>query len=182
MKHLAVFCGSRTGTDPKLSEDVYALGRFMAANDIGLVYGGGKVGLMGRIADGVLEGGGSVTGVIPDFLSTAEVARFDLTRLEMVKTMDERKRRMFEVADLFLTIPGGFGTLDELFEAVTLTQVGIHAKDSWILNTNGFYDGLQIQIESMRTADFITEKTKSLLRFVQDFATLQNELKAWRSR
>lgn len=174
---ICVFCGSRLGRDPRLVDEVYELGRFFAAQGFELVYGGGKVGLMGRLADGVLAGGGRVTGIIPRFLSTEEVARHDLTTLEMVDTMEQRKRRMFEISDLFLTLPGGYGSLDELFEAVTLSQLRIHDKENWVVSAGGYYDDLARQLDRMVADGFMTEETRALCRFWPDFESARRALR-----
>lgn len=173
---ICVFCGSRMGRDLDLVQETVELGRFFAREGFELVYGGGKVGLMGKIADGVLEGGGRVTGIIPKFLSTEEVARHDLTTLEMVETMEERKRRMFEISEAFVTLPGGFGSLDELFEAVTLTQLRIHDKPNLIVSYRGYYDHLDRQLQRMESDGFMTADTRALCQFVPDFAELKAAL------
>lgn len=174
---ICVFCGSRLGRDPRLIQETFELGLFFAREGIELVYGGGRVGLMGRLADGVLEGGGRVTGIIPAFLSTEEVARDDLTRLEMVDTMEERKRRMFEISDLFVTLPGGFGSLDELFEAVTLNQLRIHDKPNLIVSYQGYYDDLDRQLRRMEADGFMTAETRALCRFLPGFPELKAALR-----
>lgn len=173
---VCIFCGSRTGRDQDLVLETVELGRFFAREGIELIYGGGKVGLMGKIADGVLEAGGQVTGIIPTFLSTEEVARHDLTRLEMVNTMEERKRRMFELSDVFVTLPGGFGSLDELFEAVTLNQLGIHDKPNFIVSYRGYYDDLDRQLQRMEESGFMTAESRALCQFVPGFAELKTRL------
>lgn len=173
---VCIFCGSQRGNDPRLAEEALDFGRQMPAAGLELVYGGGKVGLMGVIADGVLAAGGRVTGIIPHFLSTAEVAREDLTHLELVESLDARKRRMFEISDLFVTLPGGLGTLDELFEALTLRQLALHEKPVHILNWNGFYSPLKEQLKSMCETGFFTPDTLSLAQFHNSFAELLRAL------
>lgn len=170
---ICVFCGSKTGLRPELVEEVYQFGYWMGQAGHELVYGGGRVGLMGRLADGVLAAQGRVIGIIPTFLSTEEVARNDLSVLEMVDSMDQRKRRMLEVSDAFLSLPGGLGTLDELFEMVTLQQIGLHSKPSWILNWQGFYEPLKIQIQTMQARGFVTSETQALCHFVDSFKAMQ---------
>lgn len=169
---VCIFCGSQRGNDPRLAEEAFEFGRLMPSAGLELVYGGGKVGLMGVIADGVLAGGGRVTGIIPQFLSTAEVAREDLTHLEFVETLEARKRRMFEVSDLFVTLPGGLGTLDELFEALTLRQLALHEKPIHILNWQGFYSQLEKQLHSMCDAGFFTPEALALAQFHYSFSDL----------
>lgn len=174
---ICVFCGSKSGNNPILVDEVQAFGRFIAKAGFELVYGGGKVGLMGRLADGVLELNGRVTGIIPTFLSTAEVAREDLTTLEMVDTLEARKKRMFAVSDVFITIPGGFGTFDELFEAITLRQLGLHPKPVIIVNWQGFYTPLIEQLRVMAEQGFLYPDSLQLCEFVDSFADLEKRLK-----
>ena len=142
MQALTVFCGANTGSDPVYTEVARQMGHLLASEGIALVYGGGKVGLMGVIADAVLEKGGKVIGVIPHFLAHKEVEHTGVTEMHYSETMHERKMRMFELSDGAIAMPGGFGTLDELFELCTWAQLGHHAKPLAILNVNGFYDTL----------------------------------------
>src|SRR5881392_1481416 len=142
MKRLAIYCGSAMGSDPAFEEMARALGAEMARRGIGLVYGGGRLGLMGVVADAVLAHGGEAYGVIPQALVDLEVAHTGLTELHLVANMHERKAMMTELTDAFVAIPGGIGTLDELFEAWTWNALGYHAKPFALLNVNGFWDGL----------------------------------------
>lgn len=142
MQRLAVYCGSSMGTDPAFADTARALGVEMAARGLGLVYGGGRLGLMGVVADAVLEAGGEAFGVIPQALVDLEVAHPGLTDLDVVTSMHERKARMTELCDAFVALPGGIGTLDELFEAWTWNALGYHAKPFALLNVAGFWDGL----------------------------------------
>lgn len=142
MKSIAVYCGANPGFDPAYGSAARALGTLLAARDITLVYGGGHVGLMGTIADAVLEAGGRVTGVIPQQLVDRELAHPALTELFVVNNMHERKAKMAALSDGFIAIPGGMGTLEELFEMLTWSQLGIHAKPIGALNVGGFYDQL----------------------------------------
>lgn len=142
MQALTVFCGANTGSDPVYTEVARQMGHLLASEDIALVYGGGKVGLMGVIADAVLEKGGKVIGVIPHFLAHKEVEHTGVTEMHYSETMHERKMKMFELSDGAIAMPGGFGTLDELFELCTWAQLGHHEKPLAILNVNGFYDTL----------------------------------------
>ncbi len=142
MQALTVFCGANTGSDPVYTEVARQMGHLLASEGIALVYGGGKVGLMGVIADAVLEKGGKVIGVIPHFLAHKEVEHTGVTEMHYSETMHERKMRMFELSDGAIAMPGGFGTLDELFELCTWAQLGHHEKPLAILNVNGFYDTL----------------------------------------
>ena len=142
MKAIAVYCGASFGADPKYADAARALAQVLVAHNIGLVYGGGNVGLMGVIADEVLRLGGEATGVIPRALVEREVGHAGLTRIFVVKDMHERKAMMAELSDGFIAMPGGMGTLEELFEMLTWSQLGIHAKPVGVLNVDGFYDGL----------------------------------------
>lgn len=139
---LCVFCGSRHGNDPAYAESARAVGRALAERNIRLVYGGGSVGLMGEVADACLAGGGEVAGVITSYLEGRELGHKGIQQLEVVSTMAERKERMAELSDAFLSLPGGIGTLDELFEMLTWSQLRVHAKPNGLLNVNGFYDSL----------------------------------------
>ena len=139
---VVVFCGSRVGRDPAWVEAAAALGRGLAAARLRLVYGGGKVGLMGAVADAVLQGGGEVLGVIPEFLMRLEVAHTGLSALEVTDSMHLRKRRMFDCADAFVILPGGMGTLDETIEVLTWRQLGLHDKPVLICNVAGWADNL----------------------------------------
>ncbi|MDB5919529.1 MAG: family Rossman fold protein [Massilia sp.] len=142
MKSIAVYCGASFGADPKYADSARALARVLVEHNIGLVYGGGNVGLMGTIADEVLRLGGEATGVIPRALVEREVGHTGLTRMFVVKDMHERKAMMADLSDGFIAMPGGMGTLEELFEMLTWSQLGIHAKPVGVLNVDGFYDGL----------------------------------------
>jgi uncharacterized protein (TIGR00730 family) len=155
IKTVCVYCGSGPGTNPRFVEAAYGLGRILAENNVRLVYGGGSVGLMGAIAKSVLDHGGAVTGIIPDFLRARENA---LTRVqEMIVTPDmhERKRLMFERADAFVALPGGVGTLEELVEMLTWQQLGRHAKPILLANIDGFWEPLLSLLAHMRSAQFI---------------------------
>lgn len=142
IQSLCVFCGSRSGSNLAFEEAAFATGRLLADRGIRLVYGGGSLGLMGAVANGCLEGGGEVIGVIPGFLMDLELGHQGVTRLEVVPDMLERKKRMAELSDGFLTLPGGIGTLDELFEMLTWVRLGVHEKPNGLLNVDGFYDEL----------------------------------------
>ncbi len=152
---LCVYCGSNSGSRPAYTERAIALGTRLAAEGIGLVYGGGNVGLMGAVADAVLEAGGEVTGVIPEQLVGWEVAHRGVTRLEVVANMHERKARMFDLADGFVALPGGFGTLDEMFEMLTWRQLGIGNKPCAFLDVEGFYAPLVAMIDRMVDERFL---------------------------
>jgi uncharacterized protein (TIGR00730 family) len=160
MKHirkLAVYCGSAPGADPAFAEMARALVREMAARDVEMVYGGGRLGLMGIIADEMLAAGGKVYGVIPQALVDHEVAHTGLTELHTVANMHERKAKMTELCDGFVALPGGIGTLDELFEAWTWNALGYHAKPFCLLNVHGFWDGLAGFMDHVRDSGFLSQ-------------------------
>lgn len=142
MKRIAVYCGSATPADPSYLALASAVGSGLAARGIGVVYGGGRLGLMGAVADSALAAGGEVIGVIPEALRDAEVAHRGCTQLEIVKGMHERKARFTDLADGFITLPGGVGTMDELWEAISWAQLGYHSKPVGLLNAAGFFDPL----------------------------------------
>ena len=151
---ICVFCGSRAGADPVYQDAARELGRMMAARGIRLVYGGGHIGLMGVIGDAVLDAGGEVTGIIPDFLKRREVGRDDLTELIVTDSMHSRKQRMFELADAFVSLPGGLGTLDETIEVETWKQLGLHDKPIVILNAGGYWNALSDLLASVVKGGF----------------------------
>ncbi|MBT8143853.1 MAG: TIGR00730 family Rossman fold protein [Gammaproteobacteria bacterium] len=169
---VCVFAGSHSGKLPAYAKAAARLGQVLADEDTTLVYGGGAVGLMGVLADSVLDSGGRVTGVIPQFLVDREVANSKLTRLEIVQTMHERKHRMFELADAFIALPGGLGTLEELFEILTWAQLGRHRKPCGLLNVAGYYDGLVALIEHSIEHGFVREQHRELLCVGDDPGTL----------
>lgn len=142
MKRITVFCGSSFGTEEIYKEQATLLGQTLAKQNIELVYGGANVGLMGAVADGVLNAGGKAIGVLPNFLRSKEIAHLGLTELILVESMHERKTKMNDLCDGVIALPGGFGTLEELFEMLTWAQLGLHKKPIAILNINGFYDSL----------------------------------------
>lgn len=142
MKYLCVYCGSRTGTNPEFAEIAEQTGRTIARHNWGVVYGGGKIGMMGKVADAALDEGGAVVGVIPTMLKKAEVVHTRLTDLHETQDMHTRKALMESLSDAFLVLPGGFGTLDEFFEILTWRQLGIHNKPIFLMNVNGYFDGL----------------------------------------
>ena len=138
MKRITVFCGSSVGKNGKYREEAFLLGKILAQKNIGVVYGGAKIGLMGAVADGALSEKGEVIGVIPDFLQTKEVAHNELTEMIVVGSMHERKLKMHDLADGFIALPGGFGTMEELFEILTWGQLGLHKKTSWLIEYGKF--------------------------------------------
>ncbi|WP_299521990.1 TIGR00730 family Rossman fold protein [Winogradskyella sp.] len=158
MKRIAVFCGSSTGNDPYIVKASYDLGVVMAKAHITLVYGAGKIGIMGRVAEAVLENNGKAIGVIPEFLKTKEVVNTNLTELIVVKNMHDRKILIYEKSDGFIILPGGFGTMDEYFEITTWGQLGLHTKPIGILNINGYYDALIAQCKTMVERGFLKQE------------------------
>ncbi|MGN7725030.1 TIGR00730 family Rossman fold protein [Luteimonas sp. 22616] len=155
MKSICVYCGSNSGSKPAYAERAKALGKRIAADGMTLVYGGGNVGLMGIVADAVLEGSGEVIGVIPQQLVDLEVAHHGVTKLEIVGSMHERKARMFDLADAFVALPGGFGTMDEMFEMLTWRQLGLGEKPCAFLDVDDFYDPLLAMIDRMVAERFL---------------------------
>ncbi len=173
---VCVFCGSNVGTNPAFRESALELARILVARQWELVYGGGAVGLMGILADAVLARGGEVTGVIPEFLVDKEVGHSGLTRRIVVPTMHERKETMYRLSDAIVAMPGGFGTLDELFEFVTWAQLGLHGKPIGLLNVDGFYDSLLSQLDRMVTDGFLRAEHRGLIRVGAAAETLVREL------
>jgi uncharacterized protein (TIGR00730 family) len=169
-RRVAVFCGSALGRDPAFRAEAAALGAAIAKAGWGLVYGGACRGLMGAVADAALAGGGEVIGVLPDVLQGRELAHLGLTALENVPTMHERKARIHELSDAILALPGGYGTLDELLEAITWAQIGIHAKPCIVINTAGYWNGLLAFLDTAVACGFIEAKNKALLRVAANAA------------
>jgi uncharacterized protein (TIGR00730 family) len=163
MKKVAVFCGSSLGFNEIYKNDAIKLGLYFAKNNIGLVYGGGKIGMMGVIADTIIEKKGEVFGVIPGLLRHEEVAHTNITEMIVTKTMSKRKVRISKLVDGYIALPGGFGTLDEIFEALTLGQLGIEKKPVGILNTNGFFNHLIKQLDVMVTEGYLKQSNKEML-------------------
>lgn len=163
MKRLAVYCGSATPRDPQYMELAWAVGRTLAERGIGVVYGGGRLGLMGAVADGALAAGGEVIGIIPQALVDAEVAHRGLTELHVVGGMHDRKRAFTDLADGFVTIPGGTGTMDELWEALSWAQLGYHTDPVGLLNVAGYYDHLVAFWEKMGSVGFLRPQHRGLL-------------------
>ncbi len=178
MNNLCVFLGSRTGTEASHAVATEKLGELMAKNSLRLIYGGGSVGLMGILADSVLKHGGEVIGVIPKSLFAREVAHQGLTELHEVANMHERKALMEKLADAFVALPGGFGTLDELCEIITWAQIGIHKKPIALLNLDGFFDHFMAFINHSCSVGFILPTDVSRLIFSKDTAVVIQELKA----
>jgi uncharacterized protein (TIGR00730 family) len=165
--NLCVFCGSGTGHNPVYAEAAHTLGKLMAQQQSTLIYGGGNIGLMGIVADQVMLDGGQVIGVIPDFLMQKEVGHKGLTQLEVVGSMHERKRRMADLADAFVALPGGWGTLDELAEILTWRQLGLINAPIAVLNTNHYFDNLLKQMEVMVNEGFLSAQNFTELLVVK---------------
>lgn len=163
MKSITVFCGSSFGSDDIYKEQATLLGQTLAKQGIQLIYGGADVGLMGAVADGALNAGGKVIGVLPQFLQSKEIAHKQLTELVLVETMHERKTRMNELCDGVIVLPGGYGTLEEFFEMITWAQLGLHQKPIGILNTGGFYDDLIRMVQTMVDKGFLKQINRDML-------------------
>jgi uncharacterized protein (TIGR00730 family) len=172
MKSICVYCGSNAGNKPVYAQRAQALGARIASEGLQLVYGGGNVGLMGIVADAVLANGGEVIGVIPEQLVQWEVAHKGVTRLEVVANMHERKARMFDLSDAFVALPGGFGTLDEMFEMLTWRQLGLGKKPCAFLDVDGFYAPLMGMIDRMVEERFLHAEQRLDLWYGEDIDTL----------
>ena len=163
MKKIVVFCGSSLGFNPIYKKAAIALGNYFAANDITLVYGGGKIGMMGVLSETILNKGGKVIGIIPELLKREEVVNANVTELIVTKTMSDRKVMMSQLADGYISLPGGFGTLDELFEGLTLGQLHIEQKPNGILNVNGFFNHTLLQLDVMVAEGYLKQANKDML-------------------
>lgn len=180
MNRLAVYCGSATPEDSRYVALAREVGQTLAARRIGVVYGGGKLGLMGALADGALSSGGEVIGVIPEAMVAAEVANLACTELRVVKTMHERKAAFTDLSDGFLTLPGGVGTMDELWEAVSWAQLGYHDKPVGLLNAFGFYDGLIAFNEHMAAIGFVRAAHAGIIIAENELGALLDRMAAYR--
>ncbi len=163
LQRVCVFCASSSGTNPEVTAATIELGRLLVEKDLELVYGGGAVGLMGLIADTVIDAGGTVTGVIPGGLFSSEIAHRGVTSLEEVGSMHERKSRMYELSDAFIALPGGFGTLDELAEVLTWSQVGLHSKPIGVLDVGGFWQPLMDLFDNAVKQSLLKKSNRQLL-------------------
>ncbi|PPJ44106.1 MULTISPECIES: TIGR00730 family Rossman fold protein [unclassified Pseudoxanthomonas] len=179
MKSICVYCGSNAGSKPVYTERAIALGDRIAKEGLQLVYGGGNVGLMGIVADAVLAAGGEVIGVIPEQLVGWEVAHKGVTRLEVVANMHERKKRMFDLSDAFVALPGGFGTLDEMFEMLTWRQLGIGDKPCAFLDVEGFYTPLMGMIDRMVEERFLHPEQRNDLWHGDDLDAMVAWMRAY---
>ena len=178
MKRISVFCGSSFGTEKIYEQEAYNLGKTLAEQNIELVYGGANVGLMGAVANGVLDNNGKAIGVLPTFLQKVEIGHDNLTELILVETMHQRKTKMDELSDGIITLPGGFGTLEEFFEMLTWAQLGLHKKPVAILNTNGFYDELLSLIQKMVDNGFLKQANQEMLILSDDIDDLMMHYEA----
>jgi hypothetical protein len=170
LRRVAVFCGSAFGNDPAFRAEATALGTAIANAGLGLVYGGAIRGLMGAVADAALAAGGEVIGVLPKALSGREIAHKGLASIELVGTMHERKARIHELSGALIALPGGFGTLDELLEAITWAQIGIHAKPCILINTLDYWNGLLAFLDTAMAAGFVEAKNRALVRVAANAA------------
>lgn len=176
---IGIFCGSASGNTPDYLNKAKEAGRLLAQNGIDIVYGGGKVGMMGAIADAALSAGGRVIGIIPRALAEKEIAHTGLTELYVVETMHERKNKMAELSHAFIALPGGAGTLDEIFEQWTWAQLGIHEKPCGFLNINQYFEPLQTMTEKMVHEGFLHSRHADMLRFSDHIEELLTYFKAY---
>jgi uncharacterized protein (TIGR00730 family) len=180
MKRICVFCGSSQGSRPEYRAAAEEMGAELVRKNVGLVYGGGDVGLMGIIADAVLKAGGQVQGIIPENLMAREIGHKGLTKLHVVRSMHERKALMADLTDAFIAMPGGFGTLEEFFEVLTWTQLGLHAKPCGMLNVLGFYTPLLAMLDHAVEEGFLKQENRTLVLVRESPADLLRALEEWR--
>ena len=180
LNRIAVYCGSSDLIDEKYLDSAYTLGELLAKKGIGLVYGGGKTGMMGRVADGVMENNGEVFGVTIERFTTPQFLPEGITKLEVKDTMHQRKARMAELADGFIALPGGFGTMDEFFDVLTLAQIGLHKKPIGVANVDGFYDALEALFVSFKNNGFTYEFHDSLYFIESDLELLLNKMESYK--
>lgn len=181
IKSVVVFCGSNKGKDGVYVEDTISLGTELSKRNIEVIFGGGKVGLMGILADTVLKEGGKIIGVIPHFLKTKEVAHDGLTELIMEDNMHDRKRTMNELCDGVIALPGGFGTMEEFFEMLTWAQLGLHGKPLALLNTSGFYNGLEQLVDNMISQEFIKPENRELFYISDSIKDILNHMESYKA-
>ncbi|MEN8834888.1 MAG: TIGR00730 family Rossman fold protein [Polaribacter sp.] len=181
MKRVVVFCGSSLGYKSSYKDAAIALGHYFAKHEIGLVYGGGKIGMMGVLADTILAQQGEVIGVIPKFLEKEEVVHPNVEEMIVCKTMSKRKVLMSQLADGYITLPGGLGTLDELFEVLTLSQLQIEQKPIGLLNSNGFFDAILAQIDHMIVEGYIKPENKKLLLVADSIEKLMHKMQQYKA-
>ncbi|WP_392348458.1 TIGR00730 family Rossman fold protein [uncultured Polaribacter sp.] len=181
MKKIVVFCGSSLGFSPIYKEAAVTLGNYFVENKIGLVYGGGKIGMMGMLADTILAQNGEVIGVIPKLLEKEEVVHAGVEEMIVCKKMSERKVIMSKLVDGYITLPGGFGTLDELFEALTLGQLQIEQKPIGLLNVNGFFDAVLLQLDKMVEEGYLKPAGRNLLLVANSVKELMQKMDAYKA-
>lgn len=179
MKYISVFCGSSSGNEDVFPAQVVLLGQTIARRGYGIVYGGAHVGLMGAIADGALSEGGEVVGVIPQFLKKKELEHKQLTQIHVVETMHERKALMNELSDAVIALPGGYGTMEELFEMLTWAQLALHKKPIGLLNIDGFYDSLIALSQTMIDKGFLKDEYRELLLVDDNIEHLLDKMEAY---
>lgn len=179
IKSIAVFCASSLGFDTVWATEAHHVGKFLAKKNITVVYGGGRVGLMGEIANGALSEGGEVIGVIPHFLNSKEIGHTGVTSLLTVETMHERKLKMSELSEGIIAMPGGFGTMEELFEMITWAQLGLHRKPVGLLNTNGFYNNLILFIQDMVNAGLLKKENQEILLIADTIEELVEKMESY---
>lgn len=180
MKSVVVFCGSSEGNDPEIIKQGYNLGSLLARQNITLVYGAGKVGIMGKVVEGALMQKGKVIGVIPEFLKVKEVVHLGLTKLHTTENMHKRKLLMHDLSDGIIALPGGFGTLEELFEMITWAQLGLHQKPVGILNVNGFYNSLLLFLKEMVNKNFLKQENFEMLLVESEIKPLLRRMRAYK--
>jgi len=181
-RRVCVFCGSSLGARAEFAAAARTVGRLLVARGLGVVYGGGRVGLMGSLADAVLEAGGEAIGVIPEQLADRELAHRGLTELHVVGSMHERKARMFDLADAFAALPGGLGTLEEMFEMATWAQLGLHPNPVALLNAAGYFDPLVAFLDSAVREGLLAPEHRSLVHVERDAERLVDVVATWASR
>lgn len=182
MKSIGIFCGSSFGTDPQFKNTVSSLGRLLAQREISVVYGGANVGLMSVLADSVLNAGGRITGVMPRFLQKREIAHPGLSEIIFCESMHDRKKKMFELSEGFLALPGGFGTLDEIFEILSWRQLGLHDFPIAFLNIDGFFDHLKLFFDHMAQNQFLSLEGRKTALFESDINVLLDRMTTIRSK
>jgi len=181
MKRIAVYCGSSSGVNGIYREQAEQLGKLLAERQTEVVFGGGKVGLMGHLADAAMEAGGRVIGVIPGFLHVKEVAHDELSKMITVDTMHQRKALIYDMSNGFIALPGGFGTLDELFEMLTWGQLGLHQKPVGILNVNGYFDSILKGIDTMVSEGFLKIENREMIQVSGEAEELLLKMKLYRA-
>ena len=176
MKKICVFTGAASGINPLYKDAAYQMGQMIGSRGLGLVYGGGKMGLMGAVADGVLAANGGVTGIIPQFLDNVEVGHKGITDLHIIDSMHERKAMMYDISDAFVIFPGGLGTLDETMEIITWRQLGLHNKPIIIVNLNGYWDSMLIMFQNIIDQGFMHHGHTGHFDQVDDLDGLMDKL------